>query len=355
MMSMEEISNISKQPWLPESRKPTIHTWLQPSMDEKTQERLKVAGNVVIPQMAWVAAHMLSKMATWNPLQDPDFDYWIKLLWLDMSRCCGSHSTNSALATALNPPWLQLMWIAKMRDFHGILFATYQQHIQIIASLGNVASLLPIPVWDLCSCVCISGPARAIRIVHLACLEVHLQCLGSSDLIWYLSGYLIWFKLYSIVNKQVGQLPCTDFNGLRNWKLGLMFHGGLISFIDFYVTAYDMLWCHIINKRGSFIPFQNQNTFRTDISFLASPWLPGSIGPAKDCDTRSFEFTQIYIKHSTKIFNYVWIILTFMPKIWNRKHRWISKVTVSCGIPPFVFWMFFSCGSPWLSLDVPLR
>ena len=176
-----------------------------------------------------------------------------------------------------------------------------------------------------------------------------------SGVIWYLSGYLIWFKLYSIVNKQVGQLPCTDFNGLRNWKLGLMFHGGLISFIDFYVTAYDMLWCHIINKRGSFIPFQNQNTFRTDISFLASPWLPGSIGPAKDCDTRSFEFTQIYIKHSTKIFNYVWIILTFMPKIWNRKHRWISKVNVSCGIPPFVFWMFFSCGSPWLSLDVPLR
>ena len=187
MMSMEEISNISKQPWLPESRKPTIHTWLQPSMDEKTQERLKVAGNVVIPQMAWVAAHMLSKMATWNPLQDPDFDYWIKLLWLDMSRCCGSHSTNSALATALNPPWLQLMWIAKMRDFHGILFATYQQHIQIIASLGNVASLLPIPVWDLCSCVCISGPARAIRIVHLACLEVHLKssikCL-TSPAIW---------------------------------------------------------------------------------------------------------------------------------------------------------------------------
>ena len=54
---------------------------------------------------------------------------------------------------------------------------------------------------------------------------------------------LIRFKLYSIVNKQVGQLPCTDFNGLRNWKLGLMFHGGLISLIDFmsqHMTCYDV-------------------------------------------------------------------------------------------------------------------
>ena len=75
MMTVAEISSMTNKDWMPASKKPAVHKWLQPEMDEKTQSRLKVAGNVVIPQMAWVAANMLAKMSRWNPLEDTGFEY----------------------------------------------------------------------------------------------------------------------------------------------------------------------------------------------------------------------------------------------------------------------------------------
>ena len=78
MMTIDEISKTPNAGWMASSRKPSIHTWLQADMDPTTEQRLKVAGNVVIPKMAWVAANMLSHMAKWQPMEAPDFEYWFE-------------------------------------------------------------------------------------------------------------------------------------------------------------------------------------------------------------------------------------------------------------------------------------
>lgn len=48
------------EPWMAKSSKPEVHTWLQGKMDDMSQERLKVIGNVVIPPMAWYAMNALA-------------------------------------------------------------------------------------------------------------------------------------------------------------------------------------------------------------------------------------------------------------------------------------------------------
>lgn len=55
-----------RQEWMPSSKKPPVHTWLQPAMDDMTKNQLRVAGNVVIPKMAYVAANALANMAHFN-------------------------------------------------------------------------------------------------------------------------------------------------------------------------------------------------------------------------------------------------------------------------------------------------
>ena len=66
LLSKDDLSNMPRQEWMPSSRKPPIHTWLQPKMDDLTKNQLRVAGNVVIPKMAYVAANALAKMANFN-------------------------------------------------------------------------------------------------------------------------------------------------------------------------------------------------------------------------------------------------------------------------------------------------
>lgn len=52
---------------MPLSNRPPLEKWLQPEMDPETKQRLKVAGNVVIPHMAFLAAHALAKLAKITP------------------------------------------------------------------------------------------------------------------------------------------------------------------------------------------------------------------------------------------------------------------------------------------------
>ena len=65
-MSKEAMKALPATEWMPLSKKPPVHQWLLPNMDEATKSRLKVAGNVVMPPMAYFAAMVLSTMTCKN-------------------------------------------------------------------------------------------------------------------------------------------------------------------------------------------------------------------------------------------------------------------------------------------------
>ena len=66
LLTNEELANMPKQDWMVSSTKPPVHQWLLKKAGDNTKDRLRVAGNVVIHQMAYVAANMLAKMSNFN-------------------------------------------------------------------------------------------------------------------------------------------------------------------------------------------------------------------------------------------------------------------------------------------------
>lgn len=67
MLDDQAIKKFSATKWMQLSKTPPLERWLQPEMDEETKNRLKIAGNVVIPQMAYLAANALAKLAKITP------------------------------------------------------------------------------------------------------------------------------------------------------------------------------------------------------------------------------------------------------------------------------------------------
>lgn len=60
LMSKKEIHDLAGAPWQPKTAPSTVN-WLQPSLGDGDAERLEAMGNIVQPQLANLAAHMLSQ------------------------------------------------------------------------------------------------------------------------------------------------------------------------------------------------------------------------------------------------------------------------------------------------------
>ena len=58
LMSKEEVHKYSAEEWQPQT-KPQVLKWLQPCLTQDERERLKSMGNIVVPQLANFAAHLL--------------------------------------------------------------------------------------------------------------------------------------------------------------------------------------------------------------------------------------------------------------------------------------------------------
>ena len=58
-MNMMDIQSNAQGPWLPRSRPPS-HAWLVSEHSELDQHRLKMLGNIVMPQCARAALHLQS-------------------------------------------------------------------------------------------------------------------------------------------------------------------------------------------------------------------------------------------------------------------------------------------------------
>lgn len=67
LMDDHAVKMFSQKEWMPLSKGPPLERWLQPEMDDDTKNRLRLAGNVVIPQMAYLAANALGKLAKITP------------------------------------------------------------------------------------------------------------------------------------------------------------------------------------------------------------------------------------------------------------------------------------------------
>ena len=62
MFSKEEMASWPEQEWMRGSKKPEVHTWLSKTQGANDAGRLRLLGNIVIPQMAFCAANLLSEM-----------------------------------------------------------------------------------------------------------------------------------------------------------------------------------------------------------------------------------------------------------------------------------------------------
>ena len=62
MLSHTEIKEMPARPWMPRSNKPELADWLSPNFTETDTSRLEVIGNIVVPQMGYLAANMLASM-----------------------------------------------------------------------------------------------------------------------------------------------------------------------------------------------------------------------------------------------------------------------------------------------------
>ena len=60
-MTADDIRGLSGRPWLPQTGPKTI-SWLQQSLSPEEHRQLKSMGNIVMPQLANLAAHLLSQM-----------------------------------------------------------------------------------------------------------------------------------------------------------------------------------------------------------------------------------------------------------------------------------------------------
>jgi len=58
-MSADDIRDCSVKAWMPNST-PKVCDWLQPSLTPEQREQMKAMGNIVMPQLANCAAHLLA-------------------------------------------------------------------------------------------------------------------------------------------------------------------------------------------------------------------------------------------------------------------------------------------------------
>ena len=65
MLSTEQLRSLPAKAWMAQSAKPKLHTWLANSQTAGDRDRLCAVGNVVVPEMGYIAMHILAGI--WAP------------------------------------------------------------------------------------------------------------------------------------------------------------------------------------------------------------------------------------------------------------------------------------------------
>ena len=61
MLTPAEMTEHSAKRWMGLSNSPQLEDWLSPRQSDSDRNRLGVIGNIVVPQMGYFAANMLSQ------------------------------------------------------------------------------------------------------------------------------------------------------------------------------------------------------------------------------------------------------------------------------------------------------